>query len=541
VSRSAVALGWVALVSLTVACGSSATTTTTTTTTGNETTTTGAARERVPPPPSGPARDVELPPIARAQLANGLEINTVHTEPLPLVYVRLVVRSGMASDPAALPGLASLVANMLKEGTRQRTSAQLAEAIEYLGADLFVAADHESITLQIRALAEHLDQVMAILAEIATSPRFDEQELRRLKQRELDRLRIQYSDPSMLARREFYRAVYGAHPYSHLDLTAESIGRARRQDLSSFHRAHFVPNNAFLVVAGNVDAAAVQGAAERAFARWRQRPVTAPQFAEIAPRTSREVLVVHRPGSAQSLIAIGNLAVERSHPDWVPLQVANQVLGGSAASRLFMDLRERRSLTYGAYSSVDELARVGPFRARGSVGRDPRQPDVDRTPAAMDAFMEHLDRIVREAPPEAEVQEAKRFLSDSFPLQIDTAGRIANMVADLRLFGLPDDYWNAFRSQIRSVSPDQALAAARAHIQPDRALVVVVGDAEVIAQPLRRWGPVRVIDDEGRGISSFPAETSTASPGAASTSAPPTTSTTTTTTTSSAAATTAER
>jgi zinc protease len=216
--------------------------------------------------------------------------------------------------------------------------------------------------------------------------------------------------------------------------------------------------------------------------------------------------VVHRPSSAQAVIAIGNLAIPRNHPDWIPLAVANQVLGGSAASRLFMDLRERRSLTYGAYSGVDELLRPGPFRARAAVGRDPRAPDVDRTPAAVEAFMEHLDRIVHEQASGEEIEAARRFLADSFPLRIDTPGRIAELVSDLRIHGLPDDYWDRYRSEIRNVTPERALAAARAHIRPDQALIVVVGDAEAVARPLTRWGPVRVISSEdGREIARFPA------------------------------------
>jgi zinc protease len=485
------------------ACGSAPAPTTTPT--PEPATQNTSASAHVEPPAPGPARDVNLPPITRSALANGLELDVVRAGNLPVVYLRLVIKSGMAADPAALPGLAREVATMLKEGTRSKTSAQLADAIEFLGADLSVDADAESITIQVRALSDQLDTVLPILADIAMNPRFDNGELRRLKQREADRLQIEYSDPGALARRESYRVLYGEHPYAHVDVTEASLARIRTTDLSAFHRAHFVPNNAFLVAVGEVDADAFGASAERAFGRWAPHPVPAPSFPALAPRTAREVVVIHRAGSPQSLISIGNLAIARSSPDWVPLTVANQVLGGNATSRLFTDLRERRSLTYGAYSSLDELGQVAPFRARAAVGRDPRAPDVDRTEVAMEAFMEHLERIVSEAAPEAELRDAERFLSDSFPLQIDTAGRIANLVVDLRLFGLPDNYWDSYRSQIRNVTAEQALAAARSHITPDKALVVVVGDASAIAQPLRRWGPVRVVSPDGTEISRFPA------------------------------------
>jgi predicted Zn-dependent peptidase len=503
------------------ACGGGAATPTTTETTGTEVAETPPPpeRHRQEPPPSGAARDVHLPAIARSTLRNGLEINTVNATSLPVVYVRLTVRSGLSADPQELPGLSVLVAKMLKEGTRTRTSAQIAEEFEYLGADFDVFQDAGSVTIQARGLSDQLDTMLALMADMAMNPRFDQAEFDRLRRREADRLTLQYGDPSQLARREFYRALYGpSHPYGHVDLSPATLEHATRADLVSWHAAHFVPNNAFLVVAGNVEPAAVQTASEHAFGRWRQHDVPAVTFPELPARTTREVIVVHRPGSAQSMFNIGNLSIRRADPDFIALEVANEVLGGSPRSRLFMDLREQRSLTYGVYSSLDDLVQPGPYRVRGSVGPDPAQPQVDRTGLAMDAFMEHLHRITTEPASATELDESERYLSDSFPLSIDTAGRIAWMVGYLRIFGLPDDYWDGYRSQIRAITPEQALAAARAHITPDTALVLVVGDADRVVDPLRHWGPVHVIDTDGNPIASFPLEG--AAPSAAPAAAP---------------------
>lgn len=462
------------------------------------------------PPPSATPRDVHLPPVTRTTLENGLEIDAVPTaSSFPLVYLRLVVRSGLASDPANMPGMASMVANMLKEGTRSRTSAEIAENVEFLGADLSVNADSMQSVIQIRGTADQMDEMMAILADLALNPRFDNGELTRLKRRELERLMVTFSDPSQVGRREFFRALYGAHPYNHLDATPEGIGRMRRTDLVNWHRTHYVPGNAFLVVAGAVTPEAARAAAESAFGGWRARAVPTLTLPAVPARTGREVVVVHRPGSQQTVINIGNLAIARSDEDWIPLEVANHILGGSASSRLFMDLRERRSLTYGAYSSVDEMVAAGPFRARAGIGRDPSQPDVDRSGTAMVAFMEHLTAITTVAPSADEVRDATQYLSDSFPLSIDTIGRVAWMVAYLRLFGLPDDYWDGYRSGIRAVTAEQALAAAREHIDPEHALIVVVGDSDLVTPAMRRWGPVRVVAmDDGHEIARFPAETS---------------------------------
>jgi len=482
-----------------LACGPSATPDPGDETTGDETTVEVVRTEpaRQPPPESGPPRDVEFPDVARADAA-GLDVNTVRFGHLPLVYLRLVIQSGSAQDPDELPGLANLVAQMLKEGTRRRSSAELAEAVEFLGANLYVGADEENVYVMVRALSEHLDEAMDLLAEVARNPRFSDTELRRLKQRERDRLALSSQQPRYLARRELYRELYGNHPYAHVDTTEAALERISRRDLQSWHRTHFVPNNAFLVAVGDVEPAAVQSAAERAFRGWRRRDVPETTYPAPPERARREVLVVDRPQSVQSVIYVGNLALERRNPDFVRLQVANQVLGGSAASRLFMDLREQRSLTYGAYSQVGERAQVAPFVAFAAVRNEVTQE-------AMAGFVEHLDRIVAEQPPQDEVRDAQSYLSDSFPLQIETAGRVASMVEELRIYDLPDDYWDGYRSAIREVTAEQAHAAAEQYIHPDRAIIVAVGKAADIVEPLRRYGPVRVIDTEGNEVETFPA------------------------------------
>lgn len=487
----------IAIALLLASCGGSTPTVTDTT----DRTTAPVVPEQPPrqePPASGQARDIQFPDITRVSTGSGLELNSVRFGNLPVVYLRLVIKSGDATDPAELPGLAHFVAQMLKEGTRRRTSAQLAEAVEFLGADLSIGSDQENVYIMISALSEHLDQAMEILADVAMNPAFNARELDRLKRRELDRLALSSQQPRYLARRTFFSELYGSHPYAHTDTTPQAVQRISRTDLSRWHRAHFVPSNAFLVAVGDVDPARIQQSAETTFRGWRNRPVAETQYPAPPERTAREVIVVDRPQSVQSVIYVGNLALARNDPQFVPLTVANQVLGGSAASRLFMDLRERRSLTYGAYSGVEETPQIAPFIAYAAVRNEV-------TADAMAGFMEHLDRITREAPPADELLDAQRYLSDSFPLDIETPARVAYMVEALRVFGLPDDYWDTFRTSIREVTAEQSHAAAREYIRPDRALIVAVGKAADIVEPLRRYGPVRVIDNEGGEVSRFPA------------------------------------
>ena len=432
-----------------------------------------AAHTRQAPPVSGPSREIHFPPIVRSNTPSGLELNTVALHGVPVVNIKLVIKSGSASDPKDLPGTAQLVAEMLKEGTARKTSAKIAEAIDYLGARLNIHNDEATISIDMQALAEQLPAALGLVAELATEPAFNEAELKKLKKRELDRLSLMSQSPNFLARREFWKALYGAHPYAHTDTTKDVVKRIKRTDLATFHRRFFVPNNAYLVVVGDVTPQAVQESANKVFKTWPTRPVTPLEFPATPVRSAREIVLVDRPESVQSVIYVGNLALARKDPDYVPLLVANQVLGGSAASRMFMDLRERQSLTYGAYSDLDEGLVPVPFRAFAAVRNEV-------TAQAMKAFVHHLERISSEIVPEAELADAKRLLIDSFPLHIETPSEIAALVSELRTYGFPDNYWDGFRAEIQAVTPEQALAAAKKYIQAQKALIVVVGKAAAV-------------------------------------------------------------
>jgi zinc protease len=452
-----------------------------------------AAPQKETPPASGAARDIHFPPIARANTSTGLEVNTVSLRGVPVVQVKLVIRTGSAADPADLPGVAQFVAEMLKEGTAKKNSAKIAETVDFLGARLGINSDEEQIAINIQALSDQLPQVLDLVAELATTPTFDEGELKKLKKRELDRLSLSSQSPNFLARREFWKALYGSHPYSHVDTTKDAVGKIKRADLQKWHQKYFTATNAYLVVVGDIASNDVVDQANKAFKAFAAKPVPGAEYPQPPARSAREVVLVDRPESVQSVIYVGNLALARRDPDYVPLLVANQVLGGSAASRMFMDLRERQSLTYGAYSDVDEGLVPVPFRAFAAVRNEV-------TAQAMKAFVNHLERITSELVPAGELADAKRLLIDSFPLHIETPGEIAALVSELRTYGFPDNYWDGFRAEIQAVTPEQALAAAKKYIQPSKALIVVVGKAAAVKPFLDPYGPVKVLDTEGKVV-----------------------------------------
>lgn len=457
---------------------------------------TAAARQA--PPAGTQPREIHFPPIARENTSSGLEVNSVALHGVPVVQIKLVIKAGSARDPRELPGTAELVAQMLKEGTARRSSAKIAEAVDFLGARLGIHNDQEQITIDMQALSEQLPEALGLVAELASEPSFDEGELKKLKKRELDRLSLMSQSPNFLARREFWKGLYGDHPYAHVDTTRDVVNRITRADLVAFHKRYFSPNNAYLVVVGDVTQDKVRQSANQAFKAWSTRAVTPADYPAPPTRSTREIVLVDRPESVQSVIYVGNLALSRKDPDYVPLLVANQVLGGSAASRMFMDLREKQSLTYGAYSDLDEGIVPVPFRAFAAVRNEV-------TAQAMKAFFQHLQRISTEPASEGELADAKRLLVDSFPLHIETPGEIAGLVADLREYGFPDNYWDGFRAEIQAVTAQRALEAAKRYIRPDNALVIVVGKAAAVKETLVQYGAVKVVDTDGKLVVSSPA------------------------------------
>lgn len=467
-------------------------------TSGEEGSSGEADAEREPPPLSGESRDVHFPTVARSRGPNGLGVSVIENHTLPVAHVSLVFGSGSDVDPANLPGLASFVADMLKEGTRRRSSAELADAFDAIGASYAVHAQQETLSIDVSVLVDELPTALALVSEMLTQPAWDATELDKLKRRERARLTMQLQDPNFLARRALRAELYGDHPYARIDTTLEAIDRLRKEDLIAWHRANLVPSNALLIVAGDVTPAAFGPLVGRAFRTFRGGAAPSASFPALPTRSGRTIVVVDRPGSVQSVIRVGNLAIARNSPDYVPLTVANHVLGGGANSRLFVDLRERRGLTYGAYSSVAELTQIGPF----AVGLAVRTPV---TIEALDGVFEHLSRITSDEVPAEELQFAERYLADSFPLQIDTPRKVVSLVSDAHTFGLPDGYWDGYRTAIGEVTAQQALEAARRNIRPAEAVVVVVGESSAFADDLARFGAVRVVDADGALVREIPA------------------------------------
>lgn len=430
------------------------------------------------PPPPLPPHAIRLPATFETALPNGLEIVVVEDHRLPLVSYRLVLRSGDAHDPRELPGLVDFLTGLLTEGTASRTSREIADEVARIGATLQAGANSDYTTLAASSLTMFSEEILELLADVALRPAFPANEIELAKQNTKESLKQQRAQPSFLATEMVARVMFGEHPYSVTAPTPEAIDATTRERLIEFHRSRFVANNAVLIVAGDVKKESLLSRIEDLFGKWEPGSVVSDDFPAPPQRTSRAAYVVDRPGSAQANIVIANAGITRTSPDYFPLLVMHTVLGANASSRLFMNLREDKGYTYGAYSSLDARRTAGTFRAVAEV----------RTPvtgASLKEFFYELNRIRTEPVSEKELADAKSYLTGVFPIRLETQEGLIDQLVQIKMFGLPNDYLERYRSEVQSVTREQIQAVAMKYVRPDEAAIVMVGDGGQLTEQIQ--------------------------------------------------------
>ena len=446
---------------------------------------------RVPPQPLA-SRQLNIPVPSESSLANGLRVVVVESDRLPLVNFRLAFRTGDAHDPKELPGLSDMLTHMLAEGTESYTSRALADETARLGATLTAGAASDYTTVAASALSSYGDEILQLLAEVALRPTVPEDELELAKQNSHQNLIAQRAQASFLATETLARVIFGEHPYHRVAPTHESIEGATREALLSFHRAKFVPNNAVLIAVGDVRQGELLKRVEELFGEWQPGELPVEQFPAPPERVERAAYIVDRPGSAQSNIIIANPAITRTHPDYFPMLAMHTILGANASSRLFMNLREEKGYTYGAYTSLDARRLAGTFRATAEV----------RTPvtgASLQEFFYEMGRIREEHVSDEELNNAKTYLTGVFPIRLETQEGLIEQLVQIWLHDLAPDYLQTYAPQVRAVTRDDVLRVARRFITPDRAAIVVVGDAAEVAEQVKPYAQrMEFYDSEGK-------------------------------------------
>ena len=449
-----------------------------------------AAQER---PPVGPERPFQLAPRVEKTLPNGMRIIVTKQTVVPKATVTLTVLSGYSSDPADLTGLASLTADVVQEGTTSRTSREIRRQVFGMGGSLASQVGQDFSSLTTRGLAEFAPQLIALVGDVAMHPTLPPDEIAILKQQRLQNVAQQKASPQFLSNRQFRRSLFGDHPYARTSETEASLQAIDRARIEAFHRDHYRPNNAFLLVVGAVEPDAIVAAAEKTFGGWAKGDVPKPTYPAPPPLTGRKLFFVQRPNSIQSSISVGNFAVKRGDPRWFELTLANTIYGGAFNSRIVRNIREEKGYTYSPSSILTGFADTGFYRFAADVRNEVTGPTLT------EVFKE-IDALRAGGSDGAELQGAKSYLRGIFPIQTSTQNGLAATLNNVYVFNLPKDYPETYREKVAAVTPAQVKQAATTLLGSEQSLIVIAGDWTKVKDQLGAFKDITFVDVDGKPI-----------------------------------------
>lgn len=453
------------------------------------------ALDRTKTPPPGKTPDLRVPTWTKTTLANGADLVVSEKHDLPLVSFSLTFLGGADQfEPAERTGLASITAAMMSEGTKTRDGEALSNAQQLLGTSVSTTVGGESGSMSFVSTTGKFDQTMEILADMLLNSTFPADALERLRAQRLVALAQARAQPGAIAGRVFPKVLYSlAHPYGRV-ATEASIKAVTRDDVVAFHSQYFQPGRALVTVVGDVTAARVKPAVEKALAAW-PKAGTRPDFSypALPERQKTTIYLVDRPGAAQSTVAIGHPGPPRNTPDFYAMQVMNTMLGGMFQSRLNANIREEKGYSYGVSSSFAYGKGPGAFRTGGDIVGE-------KTDAALVEFMKELRGILGERPvTDDELQTAKASLIQRLPGTFASVSAINGALTTLWTQGLPDDYYQQYTKAVAAVTKADVLRVAKKYIEIDRLAIVIVGDRASIEGPLKATNiaPIAYLDIEG--------------------------------------------
>jgi zinc protease len=449
-------------------------------------------RQKLPAP--GEKIPFKVPAVKRFRLKNGLRVILAESHKLPLVGVEMVVRTGNGANPRTMAGLADLVADMLDEGTATRSATAIAEQIAQLGATLLTNATWDASSLSVSALTENIDRALEVWADVLLRPAFAKDDLDRVRENLLSTLARRKDSPPLVAGVAFARALYGeSHPYGWPQSgSEESVGRITQADVRSFFEKYYRPNNAVLVVAGDISEANLRAKMEGLLAAWKPKPVPVVKIPKAPTVEKTRIFLVDKAGAPQSSIRLGLIGIERKTPDYARALVMNQILGGSFR-RLTLNLRETKGWTYGVASMFEARRTPGPWTAGGEFV-------AEHTADSVAEIFREIVALRSDEVGDKELKETKDEIVRAFPARFATANQVAAQMAALAVYDLPDKELETFTARIASVTAADVRKTAQKYLHPDNLVVVVVGDRSRIESSLRRIGEVELRDLDGAPI-----------------------------------------
>ncbi|MBI4164983.1 MAG: insulinase family protein [Acidobacteria bacterium] len=445
----------------------------------------GVAREE--PPEVPPPKPLILPTPTVAKLSNGLQVVVVERRALPLLTLRLVVRSGAESDPQQLPGVAQMTAEVLTQGTSRRSAREISDAVDSMGAQLTSGAEWDQSYAELAGLSDQTDRAFELLSDIVRHPAFPAEEVDRKRQQSISALDLLRDDPAYMADAVFNVLVFQGTPYGHpLDGTVETLRRLSRRDLEAFHARYYQPDNCILAVVGDISQGDALARVEKFFGEWKGTAPSSSLPPAGSERIWRRIVVVDKPDAVQTEIRAGNRSVRRDSPQYYALTVANQVLGGPAVNRLFRQLRSRRGLAYGASSELTLQQTAGAWMGKTSTR-------TSETVRSLRAMLEEIDRLRSGHVSSQEMRMAKSYLVGHMALEFETSDDIAAQTLELIVHRLPLSYWNDFAEQVNRVEPSDVTVSAEEDLNENSQVIVLVGDSSQFSRELRKVGPFETI------------------------------------------------
>lgn len=453
--------------------------------------------DRSKPPKPGPPKDVQFPDYFDTTLSNGTNLLVIENNKIPAVSVRLVFRDAGSYYDGDKLGLASLTAELLTKGTKNRTATQIAEEIDFIGGNLNSGSDWDGSYVSLSLLKKHLNTGISVLADVVLDPVFEEEEISRVKEQRLSTILQGKDDAGNLSDKMFNKVVFKEYPYAFpSEGTEKSVTELKKTDFEDFYRGKYTANNLIIAFVGNITKEEALKIMEEHFQGLKTSSDNSKTDSKIPEDNSgNAIYIVNKPGAVQSSLRIGHVGIARNNPDYIAVTIMNTVLGGYFGSRINFNLREKHGFTYGARSNFNPRKLGGDF----SVDTDVRN---DVTDSSVTLIIEELERIITDEITDEELETVKNYMTGIFPLQLETANSVASRVINLKLYDLPKDYYNKYISSISNLTKKDILEAARKYIHPGKLYIVISGDAGAIKDKMKKFGDVKVFDADGKELSS---------------------------------------
>jgi zinc protease len=442
--------------------------------------------QQTTPPPPLPAKPIAWPKVTERNLENGLTVVLVPLSNVPKVTADLTFLAGRGTGWREHPGLAQLAARVANEGTATRSSKQVKEELRSIGGSLTVTTDADTTTISANALSEFAPHLLELISDVAQHPAYSKAEVDLGRANMKAEIEEERSNPDFLADEQLQKAIFGSTAYGFVVAGPKAIDAITREQLVSFASAHYLPNGAHLVVAGDFETEPMFRQVQKAFGSWKSGTLPAEGTLTVPKREKRQIYFVDRPGSVQSTILMGALAGPRKAADYLALRTANMVCGGAFYSRLTRNLREAKGYTYTPFSTADMRRRSGLFEAGASVRNEVTGP-------ALLEMLYELDRMRITPVTAEELAAAKTYSVGSMELELETQAGLAQRVSTLYIYDLPRDFLQTFREKIDALTVADLQKAAARYFDTYRGAIVIVGDYAKVKDQVTPFGDVTLV------------------------------------------------